>query len=143
MQAVRWRLPTLLKSDDVGWAAHNGDPLRSATAMKQDDIGQHRDGAWWTCVRTCKDPATGAPTPELCSPLNPQPNHTWEVVAPQVGGNLDNHMYGANGMEWRQWMQPNISGGKVTAMPAFNARDVGFSTGSSAGKTVQRLFTAR
>ena len=30
-------------------------------------------------------------------------------------------------------MQPRISGGKVTAMPTFNARQSGFSDGNSAG----------
>jgi hypothetical protein len=95
-------------------------------------LGQHDDAAWWNCVATCKDPSTSKPTPELCSPLNPQPNHTWEVVAPQVGGLLDGFIYGANGTEWKSWMQPSISGGKVTAMPTFNARR-GLSAGSNTG----------
>jgi hypothetical protein len=106
---------------------------KAAPPPASSQIGEHRDAAWWECVQTCKDPSTGKPTPELCSPLNPQPNHTWEVVAPQVGGSLDEFIYGANGTEWRQWMQPSISGGKVTAMPTFNARQSGFSGGTSAG----------
>ena len=109
----------LLKTDDVN-AALPG-------------IGEHDDDAWWTCVQTCKDPTTGKPTPELCSSLNPQPNNSWEVVAPQVGGVLDNFIYGANGSEWRQWMQPSVSGGKVTAIPTFNARQGGFSSGYKEG----------
>ena len=118
-------------------------PLAHQPPIKWDDaptatprlppFGQHRDAEWWTCAQTCKDPHTGKPTPELCSSLNPQPNNTWETVAPQAGGERDHFIYGANGTEWRQWLQPQISGGKVTAMPTFNAWSSGYSMGSNAG----------
>jgi di-N-acetylchitobiase len=117
---------TQLKSDDS--IATNATRARTPSPF-----GQHRDAEWWTCVQTCKDPRTGKPTPELCSPLNPQPNNAWETVAPQVGGERDHFIYGANGTEWRQWMRPQISGGKVTAMPTFNGWNPGYSSGSNAG----------
>ena len=89
------------KAPEVRWHTSAGsrvferDSELRSSRLKADDtpappashIGEQRSDAWWTCVQTCKDPA-GKPTPELCSPLNPQPNHTWEVVAPQVGGSL-------------------------------------------------------
>ena len=125
--------------DEMGQVSEGFPVVITRTQLKTDDeapppsaIGEHRDDAWWTCMQTCKN-ASGKPTPELCSPLNPQPNHSWEVVAPQVGGNIDGFSYGANGTEWRQWMQPHISGGKVTTMPTFNARQDGFSAGINAG----------
>ena len=56
-----------------------------------------------------------------------------QVVAPQVGGRLNGFACGANGTEWRQWMQPAISEGKVTSMPTSNARLGGFSADSKTG----------
>ena len=85
------------------------------------------DTAWWNCAATCDDV-------RLCSALSPQPAAGRpEVVAPLVGGARDLFAYGANGSEWKLWLDPAVSGHKITTIPVFNSVAGGFSAGTNAG----------
>lgn len=84
------------------------------------------DTSWWSCADSCDDIT-------LCSPLSPQPSRRREVVAPLAGGPRDLFAYGANGSEWRLWLDPEISGGKITTIPVFNSVAGGFSAGTNSG----------
>ena len=116
---ARWRLELawlLVGLAQIGYSAMVASSIRPPDG----------DTSWWACAETCEDVS-------LCSPLSPQPERRREVVAPLAGGARDLFAYGANGSEWKLWLDPEISGGKITTIPVFNSVAGGFSGGTNRG----------